>query len=88
MLFNSVASLPVFNTINTDGFSKEQIVENLMKENLDSFRYDNNKVQQEASQAEIKVVDNPNNGDISLKENVNKINQDDTPMFNKKKKCC
>ena len=59
-----------------------------MKENLDSFRYDNNKVQQEDSQAEIKVVDNPNNGDISLKENVNKINQDDTLMFNKKKKCC
>jgi len=89
MLFNSVASLPFFNTINTDGFSKEQIVENLMKENLDSFRYENNKAQQEVSQPEIKVVDNnTNNGDISLKENVNKIAQDENQTFNKKKKCC
>ena len=39
MLFNSVASLPFFNSINTDGATKEQIVENLMKENMDSFRY-------------------------------------------------
>jgi hypothetical protein len=29
-----MASLPFFNSINTDGSSKEQIVENLMKENM------------------------------------------------------
>jgi hypothetical protein len=38
-----MAWLPFFNSINTDGSSKEQIVENLMKENLDIFKYQGNK---------------------------------------------
>ena len=44
MLYNSIASLPFFNSINTDGYSKEQIVENLMKENMNSFKYEDNKI--------------------------------------------
>ena len=43
MLFNSVASLPIFLSINTEGATKEQIVQNLIKENLDSIKYHNQK---------------------------------------------
>ena len=91
MLFNSVASLPFFTTINTDGFSKEQIIENLKKENLDSFRYQNNN-QPEGSASEIKVSsdnNNNNNGEVSLQENKKGLdNQDDSQVFRKKKTCC
>ena len=96
MLFNSVAALPFFNSINTDGFSKEQIVENLMKENLDSFRYQKKDNEQSNTGAgiNINIMNNeskPNNtnGDISLKENKNVINNnDETQIFHKKKTCC
>ena len=95
MLFNSVATLPFFNTINTDGFSKEQIVENLMKENLNSFRYQiKNNEQTDSTGAGINIINNDNrpnntNGDISLKENKNVINNnEETQIFKKKKTCC
>ena len=95
MLFNSVATLPFFNTINTDGFSKEQIVENLMKENLNSFRYQTkNNDQTDSTGAGINIINNDNkanntNGDISLKENKNVINNnEETQVFHKKKSCC
>ena len=95
MLFNSVATLPFFNTINTDGFSKEQIVENLMKENLNSFRYQTkNNDQTDSTGAGINIINNDNrpnntNGDISLKENKNVINNnEETQIFKKKKTCC
>ena len=95
MLFNSVATLPFFNSINTEGVTKEQIVENLMKENMDSFRYqqENRKVL-ESTGIGLNVVgnenkDNANNGDISLKENKNDISKnEESQVFHKKKKCC
>ena len=95
MLFNSVATLPFFNSINTEGATKEQIVENLMKENMDSFRYqqENRKVS-ESTGLGLNVVgnenkDNANNGDISLKENKNDISKnEESQVFHKKKKCC
>ena len=34
-----MASFPFFNAINTDGFSKENIVQAIQQENLNSFRY-------------------------------------------------
>ena len=75
MLFSSMAWLPFFNSINTDGSSKEQIVENLMKENLDIFKYQGNKQQEIARiYSGLNVINNDNNskqnntnGDISLK---------------------
>ena len=94
MLYNSVASLPFFMTINTDGFTKEQIVENLKKENLDSFKYPNKSNIAESTALDLNVINNNNNnnsntGDISLKENRNQINNnEDTQVFNKKNKCC
>ena len=97
MLFNSVASLPFFNSINADGSSKEQILENLMKENLDTFKYQENKSSEVAGiNSGLNVIGNDNNnkqnntnGDISLKENKNVItNNEDNQVFTKKKKCC
>ena len=95
MLFNSVATLPFFNTINTDGSTKEQIVENLMKENMDSFRYQQEKRNNsESTGIGLNIVgnenkENANNGDISLKENKNDISKnEETQVFHKKKKCC
>jgi GTPase SAR1 family protein len=95
MLFNSVASLPFFNSINTDGATKEQIVENLMKENMDSFRYQQEKRNNsESTGIGLNIVgnenkENTNNGDISLKENKNDISKsEESQVFHKKKKCC
>ena len=95
MLFNSVATLPFFNSINTEGATKEQIVENLMKENMDSFRYqqENRKISESTGMG-LNVVgnenkENPNNGDISLKENKNDISKnEENQVFHNKKKCC
>lgn len=41
LLYTSVASLPIFNAINVEGLPKENIIESLLQENLDSFRYEN-----------------------------------------------
>ncbi len=97
MLYNSIASLPFFNSINTDGYSKEQIVENLMKENMNSFKYEDNKISENTG-ANIGLnvisnnnskVNNTNGGDISLKENKNVIpHSEENQVFTKKKKCC
>ena len=93
MLFNSVASLPLFLSINNEGCSKEQIVEALEKENLDSIQYENCKPVTQNERKELNViVDNSNGGDISLKENTNKINTnvnaDETQIIVKKRFCC
>ena len=92
MLFNSVASLPFFMSINTDGATKEQIVDNLIKENLDSFKYQNQSGSNNADtvNTDLNVINNNNAGDVSLKENNrNELNnREETQVFNKKKKCC
>ena len=92
MLFNSVAGLPFFSSINTDGASKEQIVDNLIKENLDSFKYQNqNSINAETVNAELNIINNNNNGEVSLKENNrNEIGgQEETQVIRtKKRKCC
>jgi len=94
MLFNSVANLPVFMNINTDGWSKEKIVEQLMKENKDSSKYQNNiKISESMGMGLNIVSDNNsstvNNADISLKENKTDIkSHEETQVFNTKKKCC
>ena len=95
MLFNSVASLPFFLSINDEGISKEQIVEDLEKENLDSIKYENNKPTTQNEKKQLNVIannDNGGGGEISLKENVNKINTnvnaDESQVIVKKKTCC
>ena len=92
MLFNSVASLPFFMSINTDGATKEQIVDNLIKENLDSFKYHNQSGcnYSDTVNTDLNVINNNNAGDVSLKENNrNELNnREETQVFNKKKRCC
>jgi len=92
MLFNSVASLPFFMSINTEGATKEQIVDNLIKENLDSFKYQNQSGSNNADtvNTDLNVINNNNAGDVSLKENNrNELNnREETQVFNKKKRCC
>ena len=93
MLFNSVASLPFFMSINTDWATKEQIVDNLIKENLDSFKYQtqNSNSNAETVNADLNVINNNNNGEVSLKENNrNELGgQEETQVIKtKKRKCC
>ena len=93
MLFNSVAGLPFFLSINTDGATKEQIVDNLIKENLDSFKYQTQGMNNNADtvNCELNVIGSNNNtNEISLKENNrNELNnREETQVFNKKKRCC
>ena len=93
MLFNSVAGLPFFLSINTDGATKEQIVDNLIKENLDSFKYQNQGINNNADtvNCELNVIGSNNNtNEISLKENNrNELGgQEETQVIPTKKKCC
>ena len=93
MLFNSVAGLPFFLSINTDGATKEQIVDNLIKENLDSFKYQNQGINSNADtvNCELNVIGSNNNtNEISLKENNrNELGgQEETQVIPTKKKCC
>ena len=93
MLFHSVAGLPVFSSINTDGASKEQIADDLIKENLDSFKYQtqNSSNNAETVNQELNVINNNNNGEVSLKENNrNELGgQEETQVIRtKKRKCC
>ncbi len=93
MLFNSVASLPFFMSINTEGYNKEQIVDCLKKENMGSFKYPNQGGLGESTSLELNVAGNNNNtnniGEISLKDNQNVIsNNEESQVFHKKKKCC
>ena len=93
MLFNSVAGLPFFLSINTDGATKEQIIDNLIKENLDSFKYQNQGMNNNADtvNCELNVIGSNNNtNEISLKENNrNELGgQEETQVIPTKKKCC
>ena len=42
LLYTSFASLPIFKIINTEGVSRENIIQTLFQENMDSFIYQNN----------------------------------------------
>ena len=44
LLYTSIASLTIFNSLNTDGLTKENIIQILFQENLDSFIYQNNNI--------------------------------------------
>ena len=98
MLFNSIASLPFFMSINTEKITKEEIVEKLLKENTQNLdepedNNKNNNINQNIDNPNIESdninnKDNNNNGEIVLKENKNQIvGHEDTPIL-KKKKCC
>ena len=89
MLFNSVASLPFFININNEGYTKDQIAEALMKENLDSLRYENDKGSSDNVIKGLNVIESNNAGEVSLKENFGKLgNNEDNQVIKKPKKGC
>ena len=73
LLYTSVASLPIFNSLNVEGISKENIIENLFQENLDSFRYQNNTTNTNDANA---------NNDINNNNEVNQSNLTDSIRHN------
>ena len=77
LLFTSVATLPIFKAINIEEVSKENIIESLLQENLDSFRYQNN-----ANETNGSTVNNTNNNDNNNQQNLSNIN-DNTDGANK-----
>ena len=66
-LFTSAASLPIFKALNIEDVSKENIIESLLQENLDSFSYKNNTNSNinttEASENNVNNTDN-NKGNL------------------------
>ena len=77
LLFTSVATLPIFKAINIEEVTKENIIESLLQENLDSFRYQNN-----ANETNGSTVKNTNNNDTNNQQNLSNIN-DNTDGTNK-----
>ena len=69
LLYASVASLPIFNSLNTEGLSKENIIQNLFQENLDSFTYQNNNNIGDTND------NNKNNANQSNLADINKTNE-------------
>ena len=67
LLFTSTASLPIFKALNIEDVSKENIIESLLQENLDSFSYKNNTNSNinttEASENNVNNTDN-NKGNL------------------------
>lgn len=69
LLYTSVATLPIFKAINIEEVSKENIIESLLQENLDSFRYQNN-----TNETNEGTVNNTNNNDSNNQQNISNIN--------------
>ncbi len=90
MLFNSIASLPFFMNINNENYAKDQIAETLMKENLESLKYENDKGSTDNAIRELNVIESHNNGEVSLKENIGKIGNTEEHQVIKtpKRHCC
>ena len=72
LLYTSVASLSIFNSINVEGLDKNDIIENLKKENLDSFRYQDN----------IGNGDNDNDNNRNNTNNNGDVNQSNLTDIN------
>ena len=83
LLYTSIASLPIFNSLNTDGLSKENIIQILFQENLDSFTYQNNNTGETND-------NNKNDGNQSNLTNINRANEtNQNELFKlQKKRAC
>ncbi len=64
--------MPIFNSINVEGLDKNDIIENLKKENLDSFRYQDN----------IGNGDNDNDNNRNNTNNNGDVNQSNLTDIN------
>ena len=91
MLFNSVASLPVFDSLNNQKMTKEEIIEALKKENFEKL--DERKINEDTVEKAFdtdknkeksrEIINNNNNTTFSSDLNKNLYTVDNT-----KKKCC
>ena len=74
LLYTSVASLPIFNAINVEGLAKNDIIENLKQENLDSFRYQDSSSTGDRNESN---VNNSNNNRGENQTNLTDINNNE-----------
>ena len=100
MLFCSVASLPFFSTLNNEIKSKEELINDLEKENIDNINNndddDNLGIGNEAKDKKLNVAGKDKKNSSNLEENsvdtsdINKVvqqSQNDNKI-KKKRKCC
>ena len=85
LLYTSVTSLPIFNSLNVEGISKENLVETLLQENLDSFRYQNNTTSTNENGNNTNNNNNDNQGNLTyINGNNDAVNK--SGLLNQKKK--
>ena len=100
MLFCSVASLPFFSTLNNEIKSKEELINDLEKENIDNINNNNDDdnlgIGNEAKDKKLNVAGKDKKNSSNLEENsvdtsdINKVvqqSQNDNKI-KKKRKCC
>ena len=88
MLYTTVAGLPVFNAINGETLAKENIIQDLLQENLDSFRaknYENNNSGENNTNSNNE--NNNNMSDINHNYGLNKNGLLNVSGTKKRRKC-
>jgi Ras-related protein Rab-6A len=88
LLFTSAASLPIFKALNIEDVSKENIIESLLQENLDSFSYKNNTNSNiNTTEASENNVNNTDNNKGNLPDlNGNNIEANNNGLLSNQKK--
>ena len=89
MLYTSIAGLPVFNTINGETIDKKIIIDNLLQENLDSFRVKNYETgNNDGGNLNVNNENNNNNlSDINHTYGINKNGLLNVNNSKRKRKC-
>ena len=99
MLFSSVASLPFFSTLNNEIKSKEELINDLEKENIDNLNNNEDEnlgIGNEAKDKKLNVIGKEKKSNSNLVENnidnsdINKVIEDsqNNNKVKKKRKCC
>ena len=99
MLFSSVASLPFFSTLNNEIKSKEELINDLEKENIDNLNNNEDEtlgIGNEAKDKKLNVIGKEKKNISNLVENnidnsdINKVIEDsqNNNKVKKKRKCC
>ena len=73
LLYSSVASLPIFNALNVEGISKENLIKNLLQENFDSFSYHDNT---NSNDTNDNTTNNKNDANQSNLTDINRNNEE------------
>ena len=86
LLYSSIASLPIFTSLNVEGIPKENLIENLLQENLDSFRYQNNTTNTNDNGTNADNNNNPDNPANITDINANNDGTNKNGLLDMKKK--